>query len=103
MHNNQVWFFKGTSGASFLRARTFCRKASLFIILSTFTLFSFSQNADSIKVAGHFGGAVTVTSKGISTIPSFTLGKPAITFDLSMGKEKLSFEPQFRFALEGKP
>jgi hypothetical protein len=49
------------------------------------------------------GGAVTVTNNGISFIPNLTLGKPAIVFDLSMGKEKLSFEPQFRFALEGKP
>ena len=41
--------------------------------------------------------------KGISTIPTFTLGKPAVIFDMSMGKRNLRFEPQFRFALEGKP
>jgi hypothetical protein len=50
----------------------------------------------------NFTGAVTVQSKGISTIPNLTLGKPAIVFDLKLGR-KLTFEPQFRFALDGKP
>jgi hypothetical protein len=49
-----------------------------------------------------FGGAVTIQSKGISTIPNLTLGKPAAIFDMKIGR-KLTFEPQFRFALEGKP
>jgi len=75
---------------------------SLFVLLNL-TYVSFSQKNDSTKVASHFGGAVTVTNNGISFIPNFTLGKPAAIFDLSMGKGKLSFEPQFRFVLEGKP
>ena len=33
---------------------------------------------------------------------SFPLGKPAAIFEMSAGR-RLSFEPQFRFALEGKP
>lgn len=62
----------------------------------------FSQDSTEIRLPAHFGGAVTVTTKGISIIPNLTLGKPAAIFDLSMGR-KLSFEPQFRFSLEGKP
>lgn len=62
----------------------------------------FSQKSDSTKVASHFGGSVTVTTKGISTIPNLTLGKPAALFTMSVGR-KLSFDPEFRFALEGKP
>jgi hypothetical protein len=54
---------------------------------------SFLQTANSIKVSGHFGGAVTITTKGISTIPNLTLGKPAAIFDLSVGR-RLSFEIQ---------
>lgn len=46
---------------------------------------------------------VTVTNKGIATIPSFTLGKPAAIFDLGLRKGRVSFEPQFRFGLDGKP
>ncbi|NLJ42792.1 MAG: hypothetical protein GX431_03975 [Bacteroidales bacterium] len=49
-----------------------------------------------------FGGAVTIQSKGISTIPNLTLGKPAAVFDMKVGR-KLTFEPQIRFALDGKP
>jgi hypothetical protein len=74
-----------------------------FFVLFNLTSVSFSQNIDSTKAVSHFGGAVTITNKGISIIPNLTLGKPAAIFDLSMGKKKLSFEPQFRFALEGKP
>ena len=77
---------------------------TLFLfVLSSLTYLSFSQKTDSIKVPFNFGGAVTVTNKGISLIPNLTLGKPAAILDLSMGKGKFSFEPQFRFALEGKP
>lgn len=48
-------------------------------------------------------GAISVTNKGISTVPSFTLGKPAAIFDVSIARNGLSFDPQFRFGLDGKP
>ncbi len=50
-----------------------------------------------------FRSALSVTQNGFSFIPSFSLGKPAIIFEPSIGNKRLSFEPQFRFALEGKP
>lgn len=71
----------------------------VFLILAH---FSFSQEVESTKVPGHLGAAVTVTNNGISFIPTFSLGKPAAIFDLSVGR-RLSFDPQFRFSLEGKP
>jgi len=74
----------------------------LFAIFLLLTHSGFSQNSDSTKVVSHFGGAVTVTNNGISFIPTFSLSKPAVIFDLSVGN-RLSFEPQFRFSLEGKP
>ncbi len=78
-------------------------RASLLIVLLNLSLFVFSQESDSIKVANYFGGAVTVTNNGISLIPTFTLGKPAATFDMAIRKRKLSFEPEFQFSLDGKP
>lgn len=48
-------------------------------------------------------GQLTLTTKGISTVPSFTLGRPAGILDVSIAKRGFSFEPQFRFALDGKP
>ena len=74
----------------------------LFVVFLLAAYFSYSQNTDSTKVVSHFGGAVTVTNNGISFVPTFSLGKPAVIFDLSMGR-RLSFDPQFRFSLEGKP
>ena len=60
------------------------------------------RNDSTIARINSFGGAVTIQSKGISTIPNLTLGKPAAVFDMKVGR-KLTFEPQFRFALDGKP
>jgi len=74
----------------------------LLVVFLLLAHFAFSQNTDSTKVVSHFGGAVTVTNNGISFVPTFSLGKPAVIFDLSMGR-RLSFDPQFRFSLEGKP
>lgn len=79
------------------------KKLLLFYLLAILSQAALAQQKDSIKNIFHFKGAVTVTNKGISVVPTFTLGKPAVTFDLSMGKKKLFFEPQLRFALSGKP
>ncbi len=48
-------------------------------------------------------GAVNVNTKGISLVPALTLGRPAAIVDLGVRKGNLSFEPQLRFALDGKP
>lgn len=72
----------------------------VFLIL---THFVFSQKVDSTKSISHFSGAVSVTNNGISIVPSFSLGKPAAIFNLSVGKNRFSFEPDIRFSLAGKP
>lgn len=61
------------------------------------------RKTDTSRVIGHFAGAVSLTNNGISLVPTFSLGKPAAIFDMSVGGRRLSFEPQLRFALEGKP
>jgi hypothetical protein len=58
---------------------------------------------DSLKPEKHFSGTISATNNGISFIPTFTLGKPATIFNLSLGGKKFSFEPELRFALEGRP
>lgn len=62
-----------------------------------------AQHVDSGPPRVHVAGAVTVTNRGISLIPSFTLGRPAAIFDVAIRIDALSFEPQFRFGLDGKP
>lgn len=76
---------------------------SLVIILLMRTHVSFSQKADSAKSIRYFSGSVSVTNNGISIVPSFSLGKPAAIFNLSMGKNRFSFEQDLRFSLAGKP
>lgn len=79
-------------------------KLLLFNSALNFAIFAQAQTADSTKQeTGIFSGAITITSKGLSTFPNLTLGKPAAILDLSMGGEKFRFEPIFRFSLEGKP
>jgi hypothetical protein len=79
------------------------KNAFLLFVLFNLSLLAFSQKSDSTKVDNYFGGAVTVTNNGISLIPTFSIDKPALLFDLTAGRGKLSFEPQFRFSLDGKP
>jgi len=73
----------------------------LFLLAGSSVVYG--QKSDTLKSIGNFSGAVTVTTKGLSTFPNLTLGKPAAILDLSMGGAKFRFEPVFRFALEGKP
>ena len=79
------------------------RKGLSVFILLLFTQFTFSQETDSTKSISHFSGAITATNNGISLVPTFSLNRPAVMFNLSIGKGRLSFEPDMRFALAGKP
>jgi hypothetical protein len=83
--------------------KNLCKNASLLFVLFNLSLLAFSQKSDSTKVDNYFGGTVTFTNNGISLIPTFSIDKPAVLFDLTAGRGKLSFEPQFRFSLDGKP
>jgi len=82
----------------------FCvQKQIVTVFLVAVSIHVGAQNTDSIAPSLRFFGMATLTTKGISTIPNLTLGKPAGLFDLAIGGKRLSFEPQFRFSLEAKP
>lgn len=89
-----------------INCRYFSRnfKIRVFTILFITSFFSwntaFSSDSDTTAVR-LFNGTATLSSKGLSTFPNLTLGKPAAILDLSMGGEKFRFEPTIRFALEG--
>lgn len=74
----------------------------LFSLLSAFH-FSYSQTTDSTQTPSFFRGQITATNNGVSLIPTFSLGKPAVLFDLNIGKGRLSFDPMIRFGMNGKP
>jgi len=48
-------------------------------------------------------GLLVVTSKGMGTIPSFTLDRPAALLFVHIGSGAFSFDPEFRAGLDGKP
>ena len=76
-------------------------KKNLIVVIGLLlTFYSYSQENEEPKNIRNIRGGVTLTNNGISLIPSFSLGKPAAIFDLSIGGEKLSFDPQFRFDIE---
>ena len=77
--------------------------AILVFVFLLLTHCSFSQKADSTKNLPYVSGAVSITNNGISIVPSFSLGKPAVQFNMYMGKNRFSFEPDIRFSLAGKP
>jgi hypothetical protein len=80
------------------RQSTICLAATLVLFLANFE--ASSQRKDSTF---YFHADLSVTNNGFSIVPAFTLGDPAAFLDMRMGNKRLSFEPQFRYALEGRP
>ncbi|SDL14056.1 hypothetical protein SAMN05421823_104478 [Catalinimonas alkaloidigena] len=77
--------------------------STLFVWFVALAPFAFAQPAEDVARISHFAGKVITTHNGISLVPSFSLDKPAVLFNLSIGGPRLTFEPDIRFALEGKP
>jgi hypothetical protein len=78
-------------------------KIVLLVIAIFFIPRAYSQNNDNIKATYNFSGNISVTNNGISIIPSFSIGKPAIISLFSIGGKRYSFDPDIRFSLDGKP
>jgi hypothetical protein len=77
-----------------------CLSKKLYLTLFLLMNICFSQDSNKSKQY-HFDGNVNITNNGFSFIPLFSLGKPATTVNLSIGDDRLTFDPQFRFDLEG--
>lgn len=94
--------FSNQSYRQFSRTGFFLRVSFLLIVLACLCL---SKEKAFAQEAGqkHIGGTITTTNNGISIIPSFSLGRPAVFFDLTMGGEHFSFDPMLRFGMDGKP
>lgn len=78
-------------------------KVFLLSFATCISSFLFAQSKDSTKNPLQFSGSASITSNGISIVPSFSLDKPAAQFNMALGKKRLSFEPDIRFSLAGKP
>ncbi len=80
-------------------------KSTWLLFFSFFCLAdaSFSQQTGNPKNLINFSGSVNVTNNGISLVPNFSLGKPAVIVNLSVGQSRFSFDPDIRFSLSAKP
>jgi hypothetical protein len=74
----------------------------LFAIMAALTIPN-AKAQDNRNSMNHFRGNISITNNGLSLIPAFSLNRPAAIFELSLGGERLSFDPEMRFALDGKP
>lgn len=63
---------------------------------------AYSQDSGDSTEKLDVSGTISVMSEGISTVPSLSLGEPAMIYYLSVGK-RFRFEPELRFSLEGRP
>lgn len=72
------------------------------VLWLSFSPASYAQENQKSGI-GHFRGNISVTNNGLSLIPAFSLNRPAAIFELSLGGERLSFDPEMRFALDGQP
>ncbi|WP_242120582.1 hypothetical protein [Aestuariivivens sediminicola] len=80
------------------------KMTNLFFAIIGLIHLSHSQSENNSNIQKRFfSGSVWVTNNGISLVPSLSLEKPATIFNMSMGQGKLSFDPELRFSLEGKP
>ena len=79
-------------------------RGALFFIFSIIaTLAICKDESDSTKSPISLSGAVSLNSNGIAPIPSFSLGKPVFSANLSIKKNRFSYDPQFSYGFDLKP
>ncbi len=101
MQLKAIWSNFSIKKSNFQKLRT----AICVLIFTSFGIGHSLLAQDAIPTipTGQFGGVITATNNGVSIIPSFTLGRPAVLFDLSLSVEHFSFDPMLRFGMDGKP
>ncbi|MEQ9299008.1 MAG: hypothetical protein RIF33_10610 [Cyclobacteriaceae bacterium] len=77
------------------------RSVFVFVMCCLLATATLAQEESTAHKTYHFNGSVSLTNNGFSFIPAFSLGKPATIIDLSIGGKRFSFDPQFRFDLDG--
>jgi hypothetical protein len=85
------------------RAVSALRPSLLLIASACLVSPGLSQQVDSTRSKTVVEGLFTVTTKGISNVPSITLGKPAAILNVSIARSGFAFEPELKYGLNGKP
>jgi hypothetical protein len=76
-----------------------------FLAFSMIAVSTFAgQNTDSTESKRIQAGATfSLNSNGISSVPAFSLGKPALIASVSVGKGWFSYDPALGYSLDGRP
>jgi hypothetical protein len=79
-------------------------KQPILLVLSIlyFTINVAQTNTDSTAKPLRINGSIGLTNNGISIIPTFSLNAPATLFNFSIRRNRLSFDPDVRLALDGR-
>lgn len=77
----------------------------IFIVFPLITPNTFAWgNADSTKLKKLQAGAIfSLNSNGISSVPAFSLGKPALMATVAVGRGWFSYDPTLGYSLDGNP
>ena len=77
---------------------------SICLLLFHISLIAFSQESqDTLKSNLEAAVSFSLNSNGIASIPSFSLGKPAVVVSGTIAKGRFSFDPVLAYSLEMKP
>lgn len=84
--------------------KSFCMRviACTFLIFTVSSLFA-SETSDSTGTDLKAGFNINLNSNGISSIPAFSLGKPAIIASIGLAKGRFSIDPVLAYGLNAKP
>jgi hypothetical protein len=72
------------------------------LLFYIFTLSYSIEPVDSSKTKLKGSGTISLNTNGISSIPAFSLGKPAVIASVSLVKNRFSYDPQLAYGLNFK-
>ena len=90
-------------------ARRSKSRGLLASLLLTLALCSYGQSdidgnvLDEVGNGFKFSGTIGLNTNGISPVPAFSLGKPAIMGFFSLRKNRFSFDPEIAYSTDGTP
>ena len=78
------------------------RKSLSLLFLFIFTVTYSVEPGDSLKNKLKASATFSLNSNGISSIPAFSLGKPAVMASVSLAKNRFSYDPTLAYGLDFK-
>lgn len=79
------------------------RIALLSVLSFIFSLSYSVESNDTTRTRLHATCTVTINTNGISTIPAFSLGEPAIMSFITLSKGRFSYDPVLAYGMDMRP